>query len=508
MTPRRLQRLQKSNGAVHGRETPGALAPPQTTARPAESVREDGGDGVPLAEREHGGVTTLEREHATEHERDPQQDAQHDDGHDHEEVDLNVKEPRRLWVIVAAVLGALALAALLVVGLVPRHQQTKELEADAAAAENAPVPVNVARPRRSPVTVEVSIPGTLRPWQEVSLYARTSGYLKKYYVDISNDVKATQLMAEIESPEVDQELIQARAAAAKAAADRDLAKATWERFAKLRKPEYISEQEAQEKESAYHVAEANLNAANANVERLVQTQGFQKVTAPFDGVVTGRGFDVGSLITANPTSADVKPLFKIADNSTLRAFVNVPQSSSLGIYKEMEVKVFVREVPNRFFTGKVMGTTNYLDPLSRSLLTEIKIPNERRPDGRYAIMPGMFVTANFQITRDVPPLIVPAAAVVNNADGTFVVVVTDFDKEKSEGKAHYQKVTLGQDFGSEIEIVSGLKESDLVIANPGERVVEGGPIKSGKIKDPEPAAPTTAPATRPTTGPTTQPVRG
>jgi RND family efflux transporter MFP subunit len=412
----------------------------------------------------------------------------------HEEIDLNVREPRPLWVAAAGLVAVLALAALLVVGLIPRHHQAKELRADAADAANAPIPVEAAAPKRAAAVLDVAIPGTLRPWQEVSIFARTSGYLRKYYVDISNTVEKGQLLAEIETPETDQELrqaeaavLQAKAAVTKAAADRDLAKATWERFRQLVTSNFLSQQEAEEKQAAYHAAEAtlasadaNVKAAEANVRRFTELQQFQKVSAPFGGVVTGRGYDVGSLITANPTAADTRPLFKIAENDVLRAFVNVPQSSALLIKKGMKVKVMARERPGRVFEGAVMGTTNYLDPANRTLLTEVKVPNVKEPDGSFALLPGMFVQVSFAVDRDTPPLLVPAPALVANADGTQVAVVKD-------GVVHFRRVTLGQDYGSEVEVVEGLSDDEMVIANPGERTVEGAAVVMNAKEPPHPS---------------------
>ena len=213
------------------------------------------------------------------------------DGHAHEhndEIDLNVPEPRPLWVVIGGVVAVLALIALLAVGLIPRHQQEKELREDADAAVDAPVPVNVARPRRAPQVVEIALPASLRPWQEVAIYARTSGYLKKYYVDISQSVEKGQLLAEIDTPEVEQELRQAQATvdqnkafAIKARADLELARVTWDRYKQLIEAKHISVQEADEKRSAVTAAEATLASANANVnaaqaavQRLTETQSF------------------------------------------------------------------------------------------------------------------------------------------------------------------------------------------------------------------------------------------
>jgi RND family efflux transporter MFP subunit len=414
-----------------------------------------------------------------------------DHGH-HDEVDLNVAEPRPLWVVVGGAVVVVALIALLLAGLIPRHRQQAELRADAEAAVDAPIPVNVARPRRAPQVVELALPATLRPWQEVSIFARTSGYLKKYHLDISQPVEQGQLLAEIDTPEIEQELRQAEATvqqtkafATKAAADLELARVTWDRYRQLIEARHISVQEADEKRSAVTAAEATLASANANVaaaeasvRRLTETQSFQKVYAPFSGVITGRAYDVGSLIIANPSNVDVKPMYKIAQNDVVRAFVNVPQSSALLIKKGMTVKVTARERPGRVFDGVVMGTTNYLDPTSRSLLTEVKVPNVKEPAGEFALLPGMYVHVSLAVNRDTPPLMVPAPALVGGAAGTQVAVVRG-------GAAHFQNVTLGQDFGSEIEVVEGLSGDELVIANPGERIAEGTAVSTGSDERPE-----------------------
>src|SRR5207302_396708 len=254
-------------------------------------------------------------------------------------IDLNVPKPRPAWVMAALIAAVVVIVALLATGLIPRHKANQELMADAAEAANAPVMVNVAQPRRAAAALTVKMPGTLRPWQEVSIFARTTGYLKKYYVDISNDVKAGQLMAEIDAPEVDQELdqskaalLQTKAAANRAVTDRDLAKVTLDRYTSLKETHSIAPQDVDEKQSAYDAAvaavaqaKANVAAAEANVRRLTELQSFEKVVAPFTGVVTGRAYDVGSYIQGNPTGVDVKPMYKIAENDVLRAFVNVPQ---------------------------------------------------------------------------------------------------------------------------------------------------------------------------------------
>ena len=415
--------------------------------------------------------------------------------HDHDEVDLNVPKPRGMWILLAAVLAVVVLGALLFTGSIPRMHQSRELQVDATAALNAPVSANVKRPHRAPAETKITIPGNLRPWQEVSIFARTTGYLKKYYVDISEDVKAGQLMAEIETPEVDQQLLQAKAALAqtkaatvKAVSDRDLAKITLNRYVSLKESHSVSLQDLDEKQGALDAAaamlesaKANVGAAEANVRQLEQMKSFEKVIAPFSGVCTGRAYDVGSLITANPTVLDTKPLFKIAENDVLRAFVNVPQSAALQIKKGMEAQITVRERPGQIYIGKVMGTTNYLDQMNRSLLTEVKVPNPREADGTFSLLPGMYVQVQFTVVRDTPPLLVPAPSLVSNADGNQIAVVA------GDGKAHFKKVTLGQDYGNEVEVVAGLDGDEQIIANPGERIVEGAAVAVTNTDSPAPS---------------------
>ncbi|MDB5356939.1 MAG: mdtA 3 [Phycisphaerales bacterium] len=411
---------------------------------------------------------------------DPQAGAHAGNGHvaEHDRVDLNVPHARKGWIIAAFVLAAVVIVIMLAVGLLPRLHQNAELNADAEAALNAPVPVAAVTPKRASETLDVRLPGSMRPWQEVSIFARTTGYLKKYYVDISNQVNVGQLMADIDSPEVDQQLRgsqaalqQMQATAAKAKTDLGFAEGTWKRYESLKGTNGVTQQELDQYQSNYNSAqstlrsaEANVNAAEADVKRLTEMQAFEKVVAPFSGVVTGRAYDVGALILANPTSADTLPMFKIAENDVLRVFVNVPQTYALMIQKGMEVKVAARERPGREFTGIVMGTTNYLDPSARSLLTEVKVPN---PD--FALLPGMYVEAVFHVTRDRPPLVIPAPALVSGADGTQVGVIKD-------GKVHFQNVKLGVDYGNEVEIVSGLEGNEQIVGNPGERTVEGAAV--------------------------------
>lgn len=403
-----------------------------------------------------------------------------DNGRGHSEEDWGpVRKASKGWMIAVGIVVVLLLAGLFATGFIPRVHSNSELKSDAEAARNGAVLVTVIQPKPAAQTLDVNLPGTLRPWQEVSIFARSTGYLKKWYADISNHVTKGELMAEIDSPEIDQQLLQARAsvlqnkaAQVKSQSDLQLTQLTYNRFLALKGTSGITQQDLDQKAADLSAAQANLEAAKANVtaaeanvQRLVELQSYEKVTAPFDGVVTGRAYDTGALINADPTSADIKPMYKIAENDVLRVFVNVPQSSALAVQKGMQVKVLARERPGRVFTGVVMGTTNYLDPANRSLLTEIKVLN-----GDGALLPGMYVEANFEIHRDKPPLVIPAPALIVNADGTQVAVVKD-------DVIHFQKVQVGEDYGNTLEITGGLEGNEQIISTPGEKIVEGAAVK-------------------------------
>jgi RND family efflux transporter MFP subunit len=397
----------------------------------------------------------------------------------HDQIDLNVPHPKPAWIGIAGVSAFLIVAALLVIGLLPRWRTGKELAANADAELNAPVPVTVVTAKRADATIDVVLPGTLRPWQEVSIFSRSTGYLKDFFVDISNQVKAGQVMAEISTPEVDQQLRAAqatlvlqKAAAAKAKTDLDFAEMTDKRYESLRGTSGVTQQELDQFKAAYnsavatyHQAEAQIGVAEANVKQLSEQQSFEQIIAPFSGVVTGRTYDRGSFIIANPTAADISPMFKIAENDVLRAFVSVPQNYSLTIQKGMKVTVTAREQPGREFPGTVLGTTNYLDPNVRTLLTEVRIENKD-----LALLPGMYVQGTFHVTRENPPWIIPAAALVNNSEGTRLAIVRD-------NKVHFQTVTVGVDFGNAIEITGGLTGDEQIVGNPGERIIEGAEVK-------------------------------
>jgi RND family efflux transporter MFP subunit len=391
-----------------------------------------------------------------------------------------IHKPGRGKIMVTAVVAVVLVTALFLTGFIPRVHQNSQLNADAAAERDAAIPVNVVTAVRAKDVVSFSVSGTLRPWQETSVYARTTGYLGKWSVDINDSVKQGDVMATIDSPEVDEQLSQAQAALSqmkaatlKAQSDLQIAEVTYNRYQALKGTSGVTQQDLDQKtadmnaaQAALASANANVQAAEANVKRLSDLQSYEQVIAPFPGIVTGRTYDIGALILADPTQTDTQPMYKIAENDVLRVFVNVPQSSALSIVKHMKANVTTRERPGRVFVGEVMGTTNYLDTASRSLLTEVKVPNA---DG--ALLPGMYVNVDFQVIRPTPPMLVPGPALIDNADGEHVAIVQD-------GKVHYQPVTVGIDYGATVEITGGLTGDEQIISNPGERTIEGAKVRA------------------------------
>jgi RND family efflux transporter MFP subunit len=319
------------------------------------------------------------------------------------------------------------------------------------------IPVAVVHPRRSDPSQDVTFPGNVQAFVETPIYARTAGYLTKWYVDMGGRVQEGQLLALIDTPEVDQQLRQAEAAQLQAQANLDLAKTTAERWQNLLKSDGVSQQEVDQNLSAYKARQADYQAAAANVDRLKYLQSFQRVTAPFSGIVTSRSVDIGSLI-ANGNS---QQLFKLAQIDVLRVYVNVPESygnaMQPGIAAQLQVAAFV----NRTFAGKVVRTAGAIDPASRTLLTEVDVPN---PKGE--IMPGAYAQVAFHLTGGVRPLLVPSNTLIFRAAGTQVAVVEN-------NRAHLRDVKIGRDFGTDLEIVSGLLDSDQIIVNPSDSLTDG-----------------------------------
>jgi RND family efflux transporter MFP subunit len=362
-----------------------------------------------------------------------------------------------VWVAVLIVVFAVLFG----VGLLPRMQTSKAVAE--TAKDTLPV-VTVVPAKRGTPTTELSLPGTLQPFQETPVYARTNGYVKRWLVDIGAKVKAGQLLAEIETPEIDQELKQAIAARGQAKANLDLAKISADRWQVLLKDRAVAQQEVDEKVGAYDARKADLQAAEANVERLQDLQRFQQVVAPFEGVITARNVEVGWLINAG-SSGPNNFLYKVAKTQVLRLYVNVPQSHTRLIRPDMPADILIAEAPGKAFPGKVLRFSGALDPQSKTLLTEVQVPNEHGE-----LLAGMYAQVRFKLTQAEPAILLPSSTLVVRANGPQVAAIQN-------NTVHVRKIILGRDFGQQIEVLSGVAENELIVTNPTDAMREGAQVK-------------------------------
>lgn len=374
---------------------------------------------------------------------------------------------------IAGSLFIVGLAGAFVLGAIPRWQRQQSLQI-AAATPTRPT-VNVVRPRRAPENVEQILPGNAQPYLQAAIYARTNGYLKRRLVDIGDRVQEGQLLAEISAPEIDAQLEQARAAVTqskanlvRAQADEVFAKQEEVRYEKVYKARAGTREDYENKIALSKVATANVGATQATIDeneataqRLETLQSFQKLKAPFNGVITVRNVDPGALITAdNPSTEQL--LFRIAATDPLRIFVDVPQVYATAIKVGQQAVVTRREQPGRVFLGKVTRTANEIDSNTRTLHTEVQVPNPHDE-----LLPGMYLQVKFLIDRETDALLIPGAAVVTRSQGPTLAVL-------AEGNVvRYRPVELGRDHGAEIEILNGVKEDDRVIVHPGDDLPEG-----------------------------------
>src|SRR6267143_1176307 len=407
-------------------------------------------------------------------------------------MDVNAGVPRsRTRTMIAIGIGILSLfLILLVAGTVPRVRNNRGLAVAAKNAQNTTTAVYVIRPEPA-AEGGLSLAATTQAIQDTIIYARTSGYVRKRYVDIGDNGTAGQLLAEIESPEIVQQLNQARADRQQSEknldlqkATRDLAHVTMERYQAADAEQAVAKLLLDQSVSAYRTAQAAVAAAEANVEsnranvrRLEDLTSFQRVIAPFDGTVIQRNVDAGALITAgspinntavapSTTTGAANGLFEVARIDVLRVFVNVPQAVSPNVKAGLPVEVTVRGQLMQPVTGKVTRTAVALDPGTRTLLTQVDIPNRS-----HLMLPGMFVYVAFKIAPSGTRWRVPATAVVFNAQGTRVVIVGEGNK------LHFQDVELGRDFGVSIDIQAGLNGNETIVKQPTVSLQEGQLVK-------------------------------
>jgi RND family efflux transporter MFP subunit len=385
--------------------------------------------------------------------------------------------------------GVIVFAILMAIGIIPRVLRSREAT-DAALASTVLLPeVIVVHPRPAAAQTAVSLPGNLQPLYSASVFARTSGYIASRSVDIGSHVKAGQLLAVISAPEVDQQLIQARAdkleaaaavAQSKAAlkqaqANLGIAHITQERYASLIGKHAVTQQSLDEADETLtartadvaaaganiNAAEATLASRKANAERLTQLQDFERVAAPFDGVVTARNVEVGDLVNAGSDNGAMS-LFGVAQSNVLRVQVEVPQSAALALKIGQQATLTVQERPDRRYVATVTRTAQSIDVAARTMLTEVQVDNS---DG--SLVPGMYGEVNFDIRATQPSLIIPSTALVIDKNGMHVVSVS------ADSHVHFVPVDIGQDQGSQVEISQGLRGGETLVSNPSDLLSDG-----------------------------------
>lgn len=380
--------------------------------------------------------------------------------------------PRALWLV--GLSAVLPLACGVAYGAVQHHAHNNQVT-DAMERQRELIPiVRLATARAADSTMTISLPGTTLAFAAANIYARANGYIEARKVDIGDHVKAGDLLAQITAPEQDHQVSQAEATLGQiqatlqqTKASRDLAQVTNDRDSTLVKKGWVTPQQGDTdrltldaQNAAIAVAQSNIAAQQAYVQVLRQQQAYQKVTAPFDGVVTQRSVDAGSLVQAGATL-----MFSLMQSDVIRTQVYVPQDAAIGVVPGIDAVVHVPEMPGRTFPGKVTRTAQALAPGTRTLLTEVDIPN---PDG--ALSPGMYVTVELHIPRKNPSITIPADALVFNSDGLEVAVA-------DKGTVHFHKVTVMRDFGTEVEVSGGIKPGDELILKPSVALADGSKVQ-------------------------------
>lgn len=363
----------------------------------------------------------------------------------------------RSTVILLAILLIIAVVA---AGIIMRLRASRALAAE--TNELATPTVLVVQPKPGAPAQEILLPGNIQAFVDAPIYARTNGYLKRWYFDIGAHVKRGQLLAEIESPEVDRQLAQAEADLGTALVNVHLSEITANRFTDLLKQNAVSQQDTDNAVSDLAARRSAVKSAQANVSRLKQLVDFEKVYAPFDGVVTARNTDIGQLIDSGATGGQARSLFQIAAIDRLRVFISVPQIYSQVATPGLTADLTFAEFPGRRFQGKLVRTSRSIDPTSRTLNVEVDVDNSKGE-----LFPGAFAEVHLKLKEGVPTLTIPVSALLFREEGLRVVVA------RSDNTAELVPITLGRDFGSFVEVSTGLTGQERVITNPPDSVING-----------------------------------
>jgi len=374
---------------------------------------------------------------------------------------LRPQSSRRTWLY--ALIAIVIAVALIVGGILPRMRARAALRTE---TNQLAVPaVSVVKPKASAPGQELILPANVQAYIDSPIYARTNGYLRRWYADIGSHVKRGQLLAEIETPEVDQQLSQARADLNTAQANLQLSEITAKRYEGLLKTDSVSQQDADNASGDYAAKQAVVASAQANVKRLQETQAFQRIYAPFDGVITARNTDIGQLIDSGSGGGPRAELFHIASPNKLRVYVNVPQIYSQATRPGMKADLVLQEYPGKRFPGTLVRTADAIDQNTRTLLVEIEVNN---PTGE--LLSGAYAEVHMKLPGSVSTYLIPVNTLLFRAEGLRVA-------QEKDGVAQLAQITIGRDYGSEVEVISGLSGNENLIINPPDSLLSGQKVR-------------------------------
>jgi membrane fusion protein, multidrug efflux system len=374
-----------------------------------------------------------------------------------------MNKPRIVFPLILAGVAVALLAA----GILPRLHARSALAAQTAA--QSVQTVSVIAPKPAPATQELLLPGAVNAFADAAIYARTSGYIQRWYTDIGAHVKKGQLLADIQTPELDAQLQQAHADEATAQANFNYAKATAQRWQDMLKTQSVSQQDADTKTGDMLAKRAMLQSAQANVRRLGELVSYEKVVAPFDGVITARNVDVGALVTAGGApglAASTGELFHVAQRDTLRVFIDVPQNDAPYVNANTHAYLTVQQYPGKQFSAHVARTSGAMDPVSRTLRVEVDVDNKDS-----SILPGAYAQVHLALENGTPALDLPVSALLFRPIGVTIATVD------ASNKTVLKTVNIGRDFGTHVEITTGLTANERVIDNPGDALISGETVK-------------------------------
>src|ERR1700690_356933 len=372
--------------------------------------------------------------------------------------------PRSARGYLIAIVVLIVVALIVVGGIVPRLNATKALKIE--TNELATPTVATILPKRGAPQQEIVLPGNMQAFIDSAIYARTNGYVKSWTVDIGAHVKAGQLLADIETPEVDQQLDQAKADLNTARANFHLSEITATRYQDLLKTDSVSKQDVDNANGDFEAKKAMVASAESNVRRLQELQSFEKIYAPFDGVITARNTDIGHLIDSGASGGTATEVFHIASLRKLRVYVNVPQQYSQAAKPGLLADVTLPEFPGRLFTGTLVRTANSIDASSRTLLVEVDVEN---PGG--VLFPGAYTEVHLKLPSGASTFILPVSTLIFRSAGLQVATVS------SDNKVALTPIVIGRDYGTEVEVVSGLSEGHPVMVSPPDSLVAGESVR-------------------------------